>query len=263
MTTPAVLTDAPAVPPANPQPPTQPPPVPAPGPGPVVPPAPASATETNGDTSATPSEVPDWAKDPTKAYAEVQAARDDAAKARQRNEDALAAAVEAATQKATREATEALTTQFGQALGLVPKDGEAPADPAQLEQQYKDQVAKEQRETRRVQVELAVYRNATAAGADGDALLDSASFLASLEKVDPTDSEAVQEAIKAAVEKNKRLAAVTETPATPPTPGASGAEFTGGSRDQRNIDQLIAEAVAAGNNREAIHLKRQKAAQTA
>lgn len=88
---------------------------------------------------------------------------------------------------------------IAKALGL--KEDEKP-DPAKLT----EQLTKEQQTAREAQVQLAVYRNAADAGGDPSALLDSASFLASLKDVDPTDAQAVQAAIKAAVEASPRLA---------------------------------------------------------
>lgn len=56
-------------------------------------------------------------------------------------------------------------------------------------------------------VELAVLRAAGRNGADGDALLDSRQFLASLDGVDPNDATAITDAVKAAVAANSRYAA--------------------------------------------------------
>lgn len=90
---------------------------------------------------------------------------------------------------------------IAKALGLKPED--TPPDPAKLT----EQLTTEQAKAREAAVQLAVYRNATAGGANPDALLDSASFLRSLADVDPNDTAAVTTAIKAAVQANARLAA--------------------------------------------------------
>lgn len=63
-------------------------------------------------------------------------------------------------------------------------------------------------------VELAVLRAAGRVGADGDALLDSRSFLDSLKDVDPNDATAVADAVKAAVAGNSRYALSTAATAT-------------------------------------------------
>lgn len=115
--------------------------------------------------------------------------------------------------------TEFQTTQqqqmdaIAKALGL--KSDDTPPDPAKLT----EQVQAEQAKARQAAVQLAVYRNAGEHQANPDALLDSASFLASLAEIDPSDAAAVGGAIKAAVEKN---AALKSTPATP--------SFQGGPR---------------------------------
>lgn len=89
---------------------------------------------------------------------------------------------------------------IAKALGL--KEDEKP-DPDKLA----SQLTSEQTEKRDAKVQLAVYRRAATNGANPDALLDSASFLQSLTDVDPSQEQAVDEAIKAAVEKNPNLAA--------------------------------------------------------
>lgn len=102
---------------------------------------------------------------------------------------------------------------IAKALGL--KQDDAPPDPAALTAQ----IAEEQGKAREAAVQLAVYRNAAANEANADALLDSASFLRSLADVDPTNAEAINAAIKAAVEANPLLKAAPIAPATPPFPG--------------------------------------------
>lgn len=88
------------------------------------------------------------------------------------------------------------------ALGVEGTGSKAPdvdAITAQLQQAQAAQRARE--------VELAVLRVAGRNGADGDALLDSRQFLASLDGVDPTDAAAITDAVKAAVAANNRYAA--------------------------------------------------------
>lgn len=98
---------------------------------------------------------------------------------------------------------------LAKALGLKQDE---PPDPAKLA----EQVSQEQARAREAQTQLAVYRRAAAAEANPAALLDSASFLASVAKIDPTDEAAVDNAIKAAIEANPLLKAA---PAVPPFPG--------------------------------------------
>ncbi|MES9554784.1 MULTISPECIES: hypothetical protein [unclassified Streptomyces] len=120
-----------------------------------------------------------------------------------------------AKQQAADDARAQLAQEIGRALGLVP--GDTPPDPAQLTQQ----LTESQAQARQTAVELAVYRTARAAGADPDALLDSRAFAASLADIDPTDADAVTDAVKAAVQANPKLASA---PAGPPR---GGADFTG------------------------------------
>lgn len=94
---------------------------------------------------------------------------------------------------------------LAKALGLKQDE---PADPAKLTAQ----IADEQVKARTAQVQLAVYRAAGALEANPDALLDSASFLASTKDIDPTDQAAVEKAIRDAVATNPALKAAPPTP---------------------------------------------------
>lgn len=124
------------------------------------------------------------------------------------------------------------------------KTDEAPPDPEALAKQVSDEQAK----AREAAVQLAVYRNAGEHGANPDALLDSASFLRSLSEVDPTDAEAVGEAIKAAVEANPRLAADGSKPRTP-RPDPTQGRQSGQPLDPRAADLAQIEADLAANRR--------------
>lgn len=119
---------------------------------------------------------------------------------------------------------------IGKALGLVEDE---PVDPVKLT----DSLATSQAEAKQARVELAIFRAANAAGGDPAALLDSSSFLKSLDSIDPSDSAAVTEAIAKAVEANPRLGAApaaikmpAPNPAqgvnngTPPSPEALAAQ---------------------------------------
>ncbi|MGW9041244.1 hypothetical protein ACWGQL_01560 [Streptomyces lydicus] len=119
-----------------------------------------------------------------------------------------------AKQKAADDAVQQLTQNIGKALGLINDDEQA--TPEQLTQQ----LTAAQTQARQTAVELAVYRHAVTAGGDADALLDSRTFAASLDGLDPTDTAAVQAAIEAAVTANPKLAAAATGPAR------GGAEFT-------------------------------------
>jgi len=75
-------------------------------------------------------------------------------------------------------------------------------------------------EARQAKTELAVYKAAGKHGADADALLDSRGFLAKLADIDPSDTKAIDKAIKDAVEDNPKLKVVLAA-------GTSGANFGG------------------------------------
>jgi len=91
-------------------------------------------------------------------------------------------------------------------------------------------------------VELAVLRAAGRNGADGDALLDSRSFLDSLKDIDPSDATAIADAVKAAVTANSRYAAPgadtagqgsTQQQTTQQRQASSTSEFNGAPGGQR------------------------------
>lgn len=109
---------------------------------------------------------------------------------------------------------------IAKALGLK---GDEPPDPDKLA----SQLTSEQAEKRDAKVQLAVYRAATANGANPDALLDSQSFLTSVKDVDPADQDKVATAIKAAVEKNPNLAAQRVTPGVRDAAQGSNAQAGG------------------------------------
>ncbi|QSR25526.1 hypothetical protein CFH99_07810 [Nocardioides aromaticivorans] len=151
--------------------------------------------------------------------------------------------------QAAEEARKELANTIGKALGIV-EDG-AETDPAKLT----ESLTKAQRDAKQAQVALAIYQNAANAGGDPVALLDSASFLAKVADLDPSDADALADAIKAAVEANPRLGAAPADPKAPAPNPAQGAAATAGP----SIDEQIAEATKAGNHGLAISLKRQKA----
>ena len=99
-----------------------------------------------------------------------------------------------AKKEAAEEARKAMAQEIGKALGLV--KGDEKLDPAVL--------ASELRASR---IEMAVYKLAAKAGGDPDSLLDSNSFMRSLNGLDPSDDAKITEAIKAAVTSNTKLSA--------------------------------------------------------
>jgi hypothetical protein len=112
------------------------------------------------------------------------------------------------------------------ALGI--KTDDDPVEAAKKAAQERDSAATEAARARR---ELAVFKNAATHNADPARLLDSTSFLASIDGLDPSkDAEKIDAAIKAAVENNPYLKATRAV-------GASGIEQTGGSGEQGQITE--------------------------
>lgn len=201
---------------------------------PPVPTPPATLPAANPTPEASPWENPEAAK------AEIERLRKENGAARTN-----------AKAQAAEDARKELAAEFAKIL-----NPEAPeSDPAKLT----ESLTQSQADAKQARVELAVFRNASTAGGDPAALLDSTSFLKSLDAIDPSDSAAVQAAIAKAVEANTRLgaapAAAPEVRTPAPNP-AQGASATGAP----SLASQIAEATAAGNHSLAITLKRQQAA---
>lgn len=229
--------------------------MPEPTPTPVVDPQPtgtatqeSSTAVTTPDPASTPTEPPksDPWDDPTAAKAEIERLRRENAKDRTN-----------AKAQAAEDARKDLAQTIGKALGIV-EDG-AETDPAKLT----ESLTASQAEAKQARVELAVFRNAHPAGSDpiGDpiALLDSKSFLKSLAAIDPADSAAVTEAIKAAVEANPRLGAAPGDPKAPAPNPAQGASASGAAVGA--LDAQIAAAEKARDFQTAIALKQRRAAE--
>ncbi|MFT3871551.1 MAG: hypothetical protein QM714_02725 [Nocardioides sp.] len=207
---------------------------------PQEPQAPAAATPEPPKPTEPPAKSGNVWDDPSAAEAEIKRLRQENGAARTN-----------AKAQAAEDAKKELAQTIGKALGLVKDE---PIDPTALT----EQLTKSQADAKQARVELAVFRAASSAGGDPIALLDSTSFLRSLDNADPSDAEAVKAAIAAAVQANPRLGAAPNEPRVPaPNPGQ------GASGGGPSIDQQIAEATKKGDHARAIALKRQKyAAQT-
>jgi len=163
--------------------------------------------------------------DPAKAKAEIERLRRDAASANGK-------ARENAREQAAKEAREQLIQDLGKTLGLVEDDADKAPDVNALTEQVKAERA----EANQAKTELAVFRAAGQHNADANALLDSRSFLATLEGIDPTDTDKVSDAIKAAVADNPKLKSHQVA-------GKGGAEFGGGSGEGRKKAGSLSEAL--------------------
>jgi hypothetical protein len=130
--------------------------------------------------------------------------------------------------KATNTALEQLKAGLGQALGVTPTQ----MTPEQMQAQAQQLAA----QNAQAMTQLAVHQLANAAGGDPLKLLDSASFLASIKDIQPTDTAGITAAIKSAVEKNKGLAPTTRSTGA----GSSDAGTTAGAGGQQpTISELL------------------------
>ena len=185
-----------------------------PTPTPSAPEPPAAAP---APTAPTPVEPPKADPAPTaNPWDSPDAAKAEIERLRREN----GAARTTAKAQAAEEARNEFAQTIGKALGLVKDE---PLDPAKLTAE----LTTAQAAARQSQVELAVFRAASAVNGDPAALLDSTSFLKSLEGVDPNDSAAVQAAISTAVAANARLGAAPGAPQAPAPNPAQGAGANG------------------------------------
>ncbi|WP_433235511.1 hypothetical protein ACQPYK_25465 [Streptosporangium sp. CA-135522] len=174
---------------------------------------------------------------PAWAQAELRRARNDAVKYRTQLQNADKQAEQLAPagpspEEIAAQAKAELAQQIGKALGIV--EEEKPVDPKDMIDRLtteRDSTAKErdaERELhRRALRELGVHRTALKHGADGDALLDSRSFLRSIKELDPNAddfSTVLAERIQQAIEDNPKFKAASLSG----PPARSGGEFTGG-----------------------------------
>jgi hypothetical protein len=117
---------------------------------------------------------------------------------------------EEARTKAAEEATKAVTAKIAEALGLTSKETKD-LTPEQLQKKLEESTSTAtaaQAAAKQKDIELAVYRSASKAGGDPDALLDSRSFLAKVQALDPSSdkfNDDVTKAIKDAVKENSKL----------------------------------------------------------
>ena len=189
-------------------------PQPTPNPAPAPPPAPANAP---GSSPPAPAEdlasLPDWAQ---KA---IRDARAEAGKART-----------TAKQTAADEARTELAKQVAKALGL--ETGDQPPDPAKLT----EQIEAAQAQAWRSGVELQVHRIAGRLGGNAEALLDSLSFIDSLDDLTEADPRSadfrtqLEAKVQAALERNPSYKANGQAPGTPNTPATPRPDPSQGGR---------------------------------
>lgn len=185
-------------------------------------PQPPAAQQPNDQQSAASvDELPAWAQ------REFKKLREEAAGNRVKAKDVTDALAQfKAEQEQQRQA-------MAKALGFAPDE---PPTAEQLAEQLNATRAErdaEQQRARQTAVELAVFRAAAAQQVDGNALLDSRTFVAALDGLDPSAADfgqKVAEAINAAAETNSHYKLQPPAPVAPPAPEPpsipkSGAEF--------------------------------------
>lgn len=194
---------------------------------------------------------------PAWAQAELRRARNDAVKYRtalQEREKAAEQQAGPTPEEVAAQAKAELAQQIGKALGLI--EEEKPVDPKEMverltaEKEATEKERDKERELhRRALIELGVHRTALKVGADGDALLDSRSFLRSIKDLDPNAEDfatALAERIQSAVEDNPKFKAASLSG----PPARSGGEFTGGPGGRSSDpDQMTTDDFRAARRR--------------
>jgi hypothetical protein len=192
-----------------------------------APPAPAADPAPTGgqEPPAPPAEPTSVEQLPGWAQKTLRDARNDAAtnRAKAKEQADALTALQAASQKQL--------DGIAQVLGLRPEEATPEKIMAERDAAQKAAEASATR-ARETAVELAVFRAATAAQVNGNALLDSRSFVATLSGLDPAAADfgqRVGDAITAAVEANPgwKLAASAPAAPVPPAPPAVPRSGTG------------------------------------
>jgi hypothetical protein len=146
---------------------------------------------------------------------------------------------EAAAKAADEAARKAVVADIAKALGL---DGGDKLTPEQLQAKLSEAQEGTTKATQAATAaarELAVYRVAAKAGGDPDALLDSRSFLDSINGLDPAADgfrDKVTAAVQKAVKDNPSRLALAAT-------GKGGADIRGGSGETQGKPKDLAEAI--------------------
>jgi hypothetical protein len=245
----AGASEGPAEPAAPPAPPAPAPTAPATDPAPpAADPAPASGQEPPAPAAEAVNveQLPAWAQ---KLIRDTRKEAADGRTKAKEHSDALAALQQKSQQQ---------LDGIARALGLKPEE----ATPEQiLAERDAARAASEAsaRQARETAVELAVFRAATAAQVNGNALLDSRAFVRTLDGLDPAAADfgqRVSDAISAAVDANPSLkAAATAAPAaaaarpaepqsaTTAPPARSGGEHNGSPGGQRQWTQADLDAL--------------------
>lgn len=146
-----------------------------------------------------------------------------------------------AKETAATEARDALMKEFGEKLGILkPDDKPDPAALATAIGEKDSRIGQLETQGRMQAIELAAYKTAAKHDANPAALLDSRSFLTSVEGLDPTADDFPQkldDAIKTAVEANQQLRAGQ-------APRRGGGEFHGGPGAREGRPASLSQALS-------------------
>jgi hypothetical protein len=160
----------------------------------------------------------------------------------ERAKNTIAAARQAeAKAKADKKAADERVAAVLKAAGLTPDGKTDPAEQLKAAAAERDAATAKARETA---VELAVYKSASKAGGDPDALLDSRGFQKAVADLDPDAADfgdKVTAAIKAAVKANPKLS----TAPAGQGPGKQGADHSGSGGGQSSKPKTLTDAIAA------------------
>lgn len=231
-----------------------------PGSQPATPPAPQAPAPTPPEPAApaqpaTPAEPAPAAEPPAEPKAKAPKFEGDFDPARfEKLVENLRGDVEAEKQKraaAEQKAKDDQAAFMKKMAGLFGLDTgeEKPPTPEELAKQLEEAQTRTKAsddQARQTQVELAVYKSAGKHGGDPDALLDSRGFAQAIAKLDPSAPDfaaSVEQAVKAAVEANPKLAAVKPVEPKPAVP-AGGAPMDGAPGSKRQLGKADADRMS-------------------
>jgi hypothetical protein len=198
----------------------------------------ADADKDKGDDGADdPTAKLDLSKLPTEVQDLVKKYRKEAAEANGK-------AREEARQKAAEAAVADVTKKIAEALGLTKAETDK-LTPEQLQQKLEESTStatKAQEAAKQTQIELAVYRTASKKdiGGDPEALLDSRSFLAKVQALDPAAKDfnvTVTAAIKDAIKDNPKLKLQAGAGSSSADHGGAGGDT--GSRTAKSLTDAV------------------------
>ena len=119
-----------------------------------------------------------------------------------------------AKEQAAEQARNELIEKLAGSLGLSTAPNEEATSPEETVTKFANEVEQERARAKTAALELAVYKAATNAGVNADMLLDSRSFADAITDLDPTDTQAISDAINTVVQSRPELRQVQATSPT-------------------------------------------------